>query len=466
MPLIPVSLGTTSNPARFHQGGTARLTNCYAEQLGEEGKVPWPIYAADGLGNFASLSGATAGVRAMIVVGGVLYVVAGTSFYSVTAAGVVTSLGAIPTTGPVYMRRNRRATNPDITIVSDGLMYNYRTSLNQVTDADLLAPLSLAYVDGYMATASTLGKWQIGAIDDASAWDALDVTRAESNPDEVIAIHEYAGFLVPFGEVSTEFWDNTGDADFPFSRVATKDYGCGAKNSIAVVGETLAFVAHDRTVRMLQGYDAVRISNHAVERDIESIADRDTITATSWSKGGNQFYALTSADWTWVYLNGRWHQMKSYDRDNWRVSKVVDFDGTLIAGDADSGTLYVMSSDFGDEAGNPLVMEVVPPAVHAFPYRLRFNTAFIDVEAGVGINSDDAEDVSPELMLSWSDDGGATFGAERRIALGVDGQRRTRVRTHRLGTAGEDGRVFKFSISAKVARGLYGLTLDADKLGA
>jgi hypothetical protein len=466
MPLIPVSLGTTSNPARFHQGGTARLVNCYAEQLGEEGKVPWPIYAADGLGGFVDLPSSSGGVRAFVVVSDVLYVVAGTSLYSVTEAGVVTLIGAIPTTGPVYMRRNRRATDPDITIVSDGVMYNYRTSLNQVSDVDLLAPQSLAYNDGYMAIASTLGKWQIGAIDDAANWDALDATRAESNPDEIVTIHEYAGLLVPFGEVSTEFWDNTGDADFPYSRVATKDYGCGAKNSVAVVGESIAFIAHDRTVRLLNGFDAVRISNHAVERDIESISDRDTITATSWSKGGNQFYALTSADWTWVYLNGRWHQMRSYQRDNWRISKVIDFNGRLIAGDADEGTLYHMSDDFADEAGDPMIMEVVPPPVHAFPYRMRHNAVYIDVEAGVGVNTDVDEDVDPELMLSWSDDGGATFGPERRIALGQDGQRRKRVRTHRLGTAGEDGRVYKISISAKVARGLYGLSLDVDQLGA
>jgi hypothetical protein len=464
MAIQSVSLGTTSNPARYSQGGSARIVNAYVERAGEEGKAVWPLYAADGLQGFATLTDASAGVRAMIVVAGVLYVVAGTSVYTVTSGGVATSIGAIATTGPVYMRRNRRATNPDITIVSDGLMYNYRTSLNQVNDADLLAPLSLAYVDGYMVTSSTLGKWQIGAIDDAATWDALDVTRAESNPDDIVAVHEYAGFVVTFGEVSTEFWDNTGDADFPFSRVATKDYGCGAKNSVAVVGQTLAFIAHDRTVRILNGYDAARISNHAVERAIESIADRDTITATSWVKGGHQFYSITSADWTWVYdtLTETWHERRSYGRANWRVSKVIDFDGVLIAGDADSGLLYEMSDTFGDEAGEALVMSVTLPTVHAFPHKLRFNKAFIDVETGVGSNADttQTQDVNPVLELSWSDDGGATFGNTRSLALGADGERRTRVRTRRLGTAGEDGRVFKIECSARVTRALYGLSLD------
>jgi hypothetical protein len=468
--IIPVELGTTSNPARYPQGGVASLLNCYVEKAGEEGKTPWPLYAADGLQGFATLSGASAGVRAMIVVAGVLYVVAGTSVYTVTAAGVVTSIGAIATTGPVYMRRNRRATNPDITIVSDGLMYNYRTSLNQVTDVDLLAPLSLAYLDGYMVTASTLGKWQIGAIDDASAFDALDVTRAESDPDEIVLVHEYGDTIVTFGEVSTEFWDNTGAADFPFERLDTKNYGCGAKNSVAMVGQTLFFIAHDRTVCRLAGYDAERVSNHAVERAIESISDRDTITATSWVKGGHQFYVITSSDWTWGYdtLTGTWHERKSHGRENWRISKVVDFDGRLIAGDADSGILYEMSDTFGDEAGEPLIVTVIPPAIHSFPNQLTFNAAYVDVESGVGSNADSTQtqDVTPEIALSWSDDGGVTFGAPRMLSLGQDGQRVKKVRTFRLGTCGEEGRVFKLSTSAKVSRALYGMRVDVDEQGA
>jgi hypothetical protein len=348
-------------------------------------------------------------------------------------------------------------------------MYNYRTSLNQVTDVDLLAPLSLAYLDGYMITASTLGKWQIGAIDDASAWDALDVTRAESDPDEVIAVHEYGDTVVTFGERSTEYWDNTGAADFPFERVDTKNFGCGAKNSVAMVGQTLFFIDHARQVCMLQGYDATRVSNHAVERAIESISDRDTITATSWVKGGHQFYVITSSDWTWAYdtLTSTWHQKKSHGRENWRVSCVVDFDGVLIAGDADSGIIYEMSDTFGDEAGDPLIMTVIPPAVHAFPYRLAMHAAYIDIEAGVGTDADSTEtqDVEPELMLSWSDDGGATFGSTRNLSLGRAGQRRKRVKCFKLGTTGEDGRVFKLSCSAKVARAMYGLTLDVTRRG-
>ena len=42
----------------------------------------------------------------------------------------------------------------------------------------------------------------------------------------------------------------------------------------------------------------------------------------------------------------------------------------------------------------------------------------------------------------------------------------TRVRTHRLGIAKENGRIYRLSISAKVRRGVYGMSLDVEKLAA
>ena len=55
----------------------------------------------------------------------------------------------------------------------DGVMYYYRTSLSQVTDADLLAPLSLTVVDRIIIIGTAQNKWQAGDIDDASSWDPL-----------------------------------------------------------------------------------------------------------------------------------------------------------------------------------------------------------------------------------------------------------------------------------------------------
>lgn len=469
MQIIPISLGLASNPARYKQGGSAQIINGFVEQIGEEGKSPWHIYPSDGLQGFALLESADGGVRAAINVDGVLYAVAGTRVYKITANQTVTLIGSmnISDSAPLFMERNRR-TVPDIAIVCDGLMYYIRADvLAQVTDVDLLAPTSLSFVDGYFVIGTVNNTWQIGAIDDASAWDALDFTRADSNPDAVVVVSATQGQAVIFGESSTEFWRNTGASDFAFERVTSSDVGCVAAGSVRQMEQSIAFVAQDRTVRIFAGYEARRISTHAVERDIEALTDRSQIKSATWVKDGHTFYSITApGSWTWTYdtVTNFWHRRMSYGQSDWRIATVTLFDGKLIAGDATSGTLYEMSAAFSDEAGEPLVTEIILPPVHGFPKQFRHDELFIDLERGVGTGQGDAQDIDPELMLDWSDDGGNTFGNGRVLKVGQQGKRVVRVTSQRLGIPPIDGRVYRFRMSAKVRRGFYAASLRVTPL--
>lgn len=471
MTITPVSLGLKSQPVRYKQGGSATIINGYAEQVGDEAKSPWHVYPSDGLQGYVVLPDADGGVRAALEVDGKLYCVAGTRVYSVTTAQNVTLIGSmnIPASGLVKMRRNRRA-SPDIAIVCGGLMYNIRAGvLTQVSDADLLAPIDMDFVDGYFGIVTADNKWQIGAIDDATAWDALDFARADADPDDTAAISSMQSQFVIFGTETTEFYRNTGNADFAFERVTVADVGCLAAGSVQRLEQSINFVAQDRTVRMFVGYAAQRISTHSVERDIEALADPAAITSATWVRDGHTFYCITApGEWTWVLdqLSGQWHKRQSYGAASWRVSAVTSFNGRLIAGDADEGKLYDMSPDHLDEAGDPLVMTIIAPPVHAFPFRMQHNAVFVDLERGAGTGQGAAQDVAPVLMLSWSDDGGETWSSERKIEIGEQGQRMTRVRTHRLGIAKENGRTYRLSISAKVRRGVYGMSVDVEKLAA
>lgn len=471
MALVPINLTTKTNPARYKQGGNAQLLNCYVERTGEEGKTDWAIYAIDGLQGWARVTGYPSGVRALLAVDSWLYFIIGTQLFRANAVGNVTALGGmnISLTAPVYIERNRRSPDPDVAIVCDGLMYYYRTSLQQVTDVDLLAPTSLSFVDGYFVIGTANNKWQIGAIDDASAWDGLDYARADANPDAIVRVASMQRDAVIFGEYSTEFWRNTGAADFPFERVATNEYGCLSPASVVITMQGLTWVAHDRTVRVLNGYDATRISTHAIERDIQKITDPETIVSTTWTAEGHSFYALSSTEWTWVYdsVTGLWHTRTSTvdgeDQKYWRVLKVEEFNGKYIAGDKDIGALYEMSSAFLNEGGNPIKMKVTFPPVNAYPKRLTFHSFYVDMEKGVGLGSEGAtEDQDPEVILRWSHDGGYTFNSERRLKLGKQGTRTQRLRTYRLGQSTPDGYVFQLEAPSKTVRALYQCSAEVD----
>ena len=74
------------------------------------------------------------------------------------------------------------------------------------------------------------------------------------------------------------------------------------------------------------------------------------------------------------------------------------------------------------------------------------------------------ENTDPELMVSWSDDGGHTWSAERRVALGGIGYNQRRAVLRRLGQTGPQGRTFRISCSAAVAKALLGASIDATTL--
>ena len=464
--LIPLALTSSSAPARFRQGGNARIVNAFAEEIGEQGKVTFALYCVDGLEGFASISGITTGIRAAKEVDGALYAVAGTQLFKIQSNGVVTSLGSMSISGTatVYVERNRRST-PDIVIVCDGVMYVYRTSLQQVTDPDLLGPLSCTVVDGIVIIGTADNKWQAGEIDDALNWDPLSFERADASPDPVVRVFSRQNEALIFGTKTCEFWTNVGGADATgFARSAVMDLGCLAADSIARLDQTIAWVAHDRTVRVLKGYAGERISTPAVERDIEALNDKSTVSATSWTRDGHSYYQISSDTWTWIYDSAYgWSNRKSYGDSKWRISTVTEAFSKVICGDRDRPNFYEMSQSFADEAGDPLVMSVTLPPVTSYPYPITCNALHIDVERGVGTGNGEPQDVDPEIMLYWSKDGGATFAGPRTLKIGQQGKRMQRVTARRLGQVTEHGFTFKIECSAKVARALYGVYAELEK---
>jgi len=466
MATIPLALALQSNPGRYPQASTSRQINCYAEPLGDDGKVKLAVYAAAGLGSFATLTGGGP-IRAMLPVGSYLYVVAGRLLFRVDPGGAALQIGGIPTSGAVTMARNRAEPLPEIGIVSDGLYYVCQgTTLTQITDADLPPASSIASLDGYFILPGFGGLWYITTTpDDATQIDALDFAKAESNPDAIVRAFSRETELVLLGAESTEWWQDTGGT-FPFSRVQAASIGCLSAASVARVERTVAWVAHDRSVRLMEGYGGKRISTPPVERTIAAETNQAAIRGTSWTEPGHVFYALSGTDWTWVYdaITDLWHERQSYGSGRWRVSEVVEFAGKRIAGDAETGLLYELDRDACDEVGNPLVITNDTPIVHVAPNRLQIDRLLLDVVMGVGLVPGDATTEDPEVTISMSRDSGVTFGAERACKIGKDGQRRGRISERRWGVVEQQGAVFRLSASAAVARGFLSGALEAQKL--
>jgi len=497
MKIIPLNLGGGTSLGRHPAAGSTRLLNCYLEKVGAEQKSSDQIWAADGLAIFGRLTGGER-VRAFLEVDGTLYVVCGRRIFSVSPTGDETDLGGIATSGPVYMARNRRSP-VQIAIVSDGVYMVIASGTLTTVAHPIAPPTSVCFMDGYFVFSHADGRISHTASDDAMTIDPLAWGAVETSPDSTTRVVTSERHVIAFGPASIEWFTDVGSAPFAFERQNALQVGCVAPGSVGILNNTFAFVAHDYTVRLFNGYTPTIISDAWVTRAIESEPDVANMVAVTWQSKGHIFYCLSGSTFTACYdlSTQRWHSRQSYGLPRWRVQCVTDFAGDLIAGDYDSNLLYRMSDAYGDEAGAPILMEVVAPPAHAWPARLKIASLHLDVIPGVGRNSypspidnvlewdyeplewdgvpltwghyatpADYTAYNPVVMMAMSLDGGINWQSEQTRELGKLGETQRRVVFRRLGATRQMGALFRFRIAASVVRCLMGAALEAEKLAA
>lgn len=478
---IPISLGMGSNKGRFGPEGLAEFVNCYVEQLGEGGKVQWPIYAINGTTEYISLE-LGAGIRSLLSLDSSLLALSGRILYRINATGdTATAVGGIPSDGFVTMARNRQSPNPQVAIVCDGSWYIYQNGvLSLGSDTDLPPPLCVVEIDGYFVFLIQDGRWFISAIDDATI-DGLDFTTANASPDQNVMGGVRGRELVIFGARSTQWYiDNAASEDFPFSLVQTASMGCYAAGSVAKIilqpasgsaTDSLIWASTDHAgtysgIRVMSGYSGEKISTPEIDRLILGEDDPSVIRSFAWTEDGHAFYCINGTDWSrcWDSNTGKWHARKSHGLDRWRMSAHAQFGRRHIFGDYESTTLYVSDKDLYTENGSPIVAEIVTPPVHMFPSPFCIHTFYLDAMTGVGINSTTDSDANPQFILDYSDDGGKSFGGVRHCNLGAEAQRYVSIDERSFGRFGTNGVSFRMRFSAAVAKCIMQASVDAEKL--
>ena len=479
--LTPIGLTNGTARGRYDVEATARLINCYAEGIGSTGKAPFVLYAVNGWESYATLPGASGGVRAMLSLDSELLAVAGRQLYTVSPQKVATLIGGIPSDGLVTMARNRQAPNPQAVIVSDGRWYIYQDgAVTQGSDPDLRAPIYVTQTGGYFVFLAADGTITASAIDDTTI-DGLDFANAQSNADGGVALATRGTDLLIFGQRSTEFWTETGAADFPFERQAFRGFGCYAPGTVSEITalvsnamvDSVAWAATDENgkytgVYLLSGYAAQKISTYDIDRDILDDPNPSQIRSFAWSEDGHVFYTIKGTDYSHTYdtVEGVWHERKSATQKYWRGFPHVTFDGKTLFGDSETGTLYESKRSLYDAAGEDVVMEVWLPIVHAWPYELIVNRLVVDAVTGVGENSSDDHLADPQIMFDMSRDGGKTFGTVLSRSLGRDAQVNQSIEWWALGPVPRQGAVLRFRISAGVKRAVLGAAIDVDRVAA
>lgn len=436
MPSIPFPISST--PGQRPGEGEGRLVNAYTEKAGDT------IYIrrVPGLVNVTN-TGKT-NLRGMLDVNGTIYAVYADGVVMIAPDGMVTALtGSIPGTDGVTLARNNKVTagasTPDVVAVreSGGAYVLSTTAVSAYPDADLPTNVnSVSFLDAFLVF--TLKDGRIFASDlNTTAVNALSFTTAEAQADGLLRGISYGGLFYAMGEQTIEPYRNIGASPFPLQR-STSIIPVGLLTTMAVAGfepgydQTPFFVASDRTVRRLSGYDATPVSTPDVE-DFISRSTISTLEASVYIAKGKAFWVLSSDQGTWELnvSSGAWHERKSEGLNRWRASRSLKRGDQWVTGDKLSTQLLAISDSVRTEAG-AVVEWMVEGVLKEYPARIAIPSAFGSFTETAGATVD----------VSWSHDGGKTWANPLTRSLA---ENRGTARVNRLGLSTHHGLRLRYS---------------------
>ena len=469
MPIIPVQFGPDSGPARSRNVSAGGLVNCFVEAA-PDAKTPYAIYSAPGLKQFSN-TGNTMGCRGGIRVGSDFYAVFGEKIYKVTAGGAATFIAALPGTADVSMAVNKAG---QVAIAAQGERYILASDvLTVIASGNLPAnPIGVVYLDGYFIWAYADGTMYQSAINDGTDYNILDFAEAEAKPDATRDIGILGDRLVNFGAESVEFFYNAAPEEgFSFSPQpgALIDRGVLSARCWADFDNTIAWIDDQGIVVRGEGTIGKVIGTAPPHADIQETIKKQQqadLVVRTWAFAGHEMLQIWARDWCWTYdaSSQKWFKRTSQDRDSWRGKHFFRVFNKTIVGDAYTGILYEHDDDTYDENGAALIRQCVSNYVSAGPNRLRHNALYLDIQTGVGDAGGASHEITPEIILSWSDDAGATWQGYRQISIGAQGKYETRVQARRLGISGIQGRVYRVTFSPARPFTLLGATADVTEL--
>jgi len=494
--------------ARSVNAAANRCINLFPEVVPEGGKEPSFLQRCPGL-ELTAIVG-TGPIRGVWKFGDFLYVASGGKLYRVDGNYAITELGLINGSGPVSMADNGVqlfvACNPD------AFIYNANTGVfAQVTDPDFPGAVSVGYLDSYFVfnEPNSQRVW-VTSLLDGTAIDPLDFASAEGNPDNIVSLMVDHREVWLFGNNTVEVWYNAGLADFPLARIdgAFMETGCLAPYSVAKLDNAVFWLGSDARgngiVYRNQGYNAQRVSTHAIEWQIQQYGVLNDAIGYSYQQDGHSFYVLVfpTAQATWVFdvSTGLWHERAYWDGVQYRRHRSncqANFNGQVLVGDWESGFIYAFSQDTYNDNGQAQrwlrSWRALPTGQNTLK-RTAHHTLQLDCESGVGAGTVDTfflltensfnltteggqqlvsslisltDGADPQVMLRWSDDGGHTWSNEHWTRMGRAGEYGKRVIWRRLGmTTKLRDRVYEISGSDPVKIAIMGAELSATPTSA
>lgn len=408
----------------------------------------------------------------------------GASLVEISSAGVVTVRGTLA----VNANPATFSTNGDgggqLLITSGDKAYSYDLATNTLTEELSSGATMGAVLYGYgLVFDVATGKVQLSDLFDLTTWDPTQYFQRTIGTDPWQAMHVTPyGYICLPGTQTGEFWYNAGTFPIPFAPDPSGNFarGIAAPFSIQQWGSAIVWLSRgidgDYTVVRATGFSPDRISTHAVEFAIAGYNDDTRINdaiGQVYGEHGHLFYLLTfpSASATWAcdaLLLGKanaWAQRGTWISEEtrfvyWRpVFHTFGF-GVHLMGDLESTVIYRMAHSVAlDVDSRPIRRVRRSPAILKGHARIIIDRFELLMETGIGVSDDTAQGYNPQVTLRVSRDGGRTWGNERSVSAGKQGEYWRRVIFRMLGM-GRDF-VLEVSVSDPVPWRISEALLDA-----
>ena len=438
------------------------LLNVYAEpgSAASPGVGEFVLRRRPGASAFATLG--TGEVRGFVTksLTKMFFACAGDRVFKVDSSGIVTALGGALFTlsGPVTFAENSAG---QMALCDGRYLYTFSDTLVlHVSDVDLPHVATIDCHDGF-GVFPILGtnKFGITSNNDFTAYDALDYAAAEKQQDILLRVVSMGEYLYMFGEKTIELWYNAGGADFPFARASGGMVDCGlaAVHSVAKMDGQLFFLADDGTVRRTSGGGQPQIiSTRPIDDAIRASEEKAAAEGFAFVWGGHSFYVLTLPDvGTFCYDASVdvWTEWATDGHDRCVFRFYSSNYNKHLVGNYATGAVYELDDAAYTDAGTMVPVEIVLPPIHADGNPFFVASLTVDFKGGQGLVSG----VAPQVMLSYSRDGGFTWSSEawRSLSLGAIGEYDRRVKWTRLGRFRESA-MFKLRITDPVSVAVFG----------
>ena len=429
----------------------SQITRNFYIEVNQEGGEPVALMPFPGLKSFATIGTSSETDRGIGEYNGGLYKVSGNTLYSVNSFGIETSLGTIPGT-------------EQCDLVSDGvsLVITYGTGkpitwngsvLTTGTDVDLPNASTSAYINRRIVYDGTGASIAFADLDAALDVNSFNVTTVSSSPDAVLAVIEHDLQILVFTAKTITPYYNSGAGNPPFDVIqnAVRNVGLKAIHSLASNKDFVYFLGADLMVYRYAGLQAQAIGNPAIGQAIEGYTAPESAVGFTFTFHSQNFYYLSfpgEESWLFNESSGWTNLANGVLGDSHLMNSYVNIYGKHLVGDRTSGNIYELDEDTYTDKSLVIQRQRDTVQLSGKTFGQPGAEVFMEsleliLETGTSLITGQGSDA--EIMMQYSDDGGRSFSAERRMNVGRLGEYQTKLEWFELGSF--YNRMFRFKMS-------------------